>query len=96
MLTIGAVLGSWVFGFWFGLFVLALPPPFSSPAFLRAVVLFRVGPSFGGLRVAAVARVMTFLVQLPPDQRARVLSGETPWPNELVADLGLVRASSTA
>ena len=35
-----------------------------------------------------VARVMTFLVELPPDQRLRLLSGETPWPKELVAHMG--------
>jgi len=160
ILMIVAAMGSWVFGFWFGLFVLALPtlirlierriapqrladvrvPRYlavsvillpvllavfivvspsgrggarvpdehvsrASPASLRAILLFRIGPSFGGLRLAvrpgvmdwpegfvvlesAVARVMTFLIQLPPDQRARVLSGETPWPKDLMADLG--------
>jgi len=72
---------------------------------LRAVFLVRIGPSFGGLRLAVrpgfidwpegfvalegtVARVMTYLLRLAPEQRSRVLSGETPWPKELVADLG--------
>ena len=79
---------------------------------LRGVFLVRIGPSFGGLRLAVrpgfidwpkgfvalegtVARVMTFLVELPPDQRLRLLSGETPWPKELVAHMGDRPGSST-
>ena len=77
----------------------------ASPASLRAILVFRIGPPFGGFRIAfrpgfvdwpegfaaleaAVARVRTFLIQLPPDQRSRMLSGETPWPEELVIQLG--------
>src|SRR5207245_3069130 len=77
----------------------------ASPASLRAILVFRIGPPFGGFRIAfrpgfvdwpegfaaleaAVARVRTFLIQLPPDQRSRMLSGETGWPQELAAQLG--------
>src|SRR5437899_2506615 len=77
----------------------------ASPASLRAVFVVRIGPPFGGFRLAfrpgfidwpegfvaleaAVTRVMTFLIQLPPDQRSRMLSGETGWPQELAAQLG--------
>jgi hypothetical protein len=36
---------------------------------------------------AAVARTITLLVQLPPDQRSRMLRGELPWPEDLRAQM---------